>query len=173
MKNIKQKITMISACLLVTLVMAGESTNAPVFQLRLVVESRFEDASSGGSNEFALLQVDRRSGKTNAEVLLLEKTILLDHTGIERAEAATNRASGRPEISITFTEEGRKRFADVTRKNIGKRLAILIDGKVQSAPVIRSEIPGGKALITGSFTPEEASSLSRKIHEASASSSIK
>lgn len=168
MKNIKQKITLISACLLVTLAMAGESTNAPVFQLRLVAGSGLEDASSGGSNEFTLLQVDRRSGKTNAEVLLLEKTILLDHTGIENAEVATNR-----EISITFTEEGRKRFADVTRKNIGKRLAILIDGKVQSAPVIRSEIPGGKALITGSFTPEEASSLSRKINEASASSSIK
>ena len=52
------------------------------------------------------------------------------------------------------------------KENINKRLAIVLDGHLYSAPVIRSEISGGKAQITGSFTEEEANALAAKINDA-------
>ncbi len=64
-----------------------------------------------------------------------------------------------PVVGLTFNPEGTKAFAKVTAQNIGKRLAIILDGKVQSAPVIQSAIPDGQAVITGRFTPQEASDL--------------
>ena len=61
-----------------------------------------------------------------------------------------------PIISIQFNEEGTKLFAQITRENIGKRVAIYLDGSPISTPVVREEIPNGQAVISGSFTPTEA-----------------
>ncbi|HUA38485.1 MAG TPA: protein translocase subunit SecD [Candidatus Sulfopaludibacter sp.] len=66
---------------------------------------------------------------------------------------------GEPEIDFTLNENGAKKFADVTRNNIGRQLAIVLDGELQSAPVIQSAIETGNGQITGHFTPEEAQSL--------------
>ena len=65
----------------------------------------------------------------------------------------------RPEIGFRLDEEGTKAFADLTATHIGRRLAILIDGEVYSAPIIQSPIPGGTGVITGSFTEQEAFDL--------------
>jgi SecD/SecF fusion protein len=63
------------------------------------------------------------------------------------------------EVSLKFTPQGADIFRRVTRDNINNRLAIVLDGEVISAPVIQSEIPNGQAVITGSFTAEEARAL--------------
>ncbi|MDR2192021.1 MAG: protein translocase subunit SecD [Endomicrobium sp.] len=63
---------------------------------------------------------------------------------------------GQPVVSIEFNKEGGRAFADITERNRERNLAIVLDGIVQSAPVIRSRIPDGKAIIEGSFTPEDA-----------------
>jgi preprotein translocase subunit SecD len=65
-----------------------------------------------------------------------------------------------PSVSIEFNPEGTKRFADVTEANVNKQLAIVLDGVVQSAPVIRSAIPDGHAVIEGTFSAEDAKLLS-------------
>jgi preprotein translocase subunit SecD len=65
-----------------------------------------------------------------------------------------------PIVSIEFNPEGTKRFGDVTAANVGKSLAIVLDGIVQSAPVIRSAIPDGNAIIEGNFSSEDAKLLS-------------
>lgn len=67
---------------------------------------------------------------------------------------------GYPEVSIEFSPDGAKTFAQVTESNINRNLAIILDGVVQSAPTIRTRIPDGKAVIEGSFTTEEAKLLS-------------
>ncbi|MEK7767195.1 MAG: protein translocase subunit SecD, partial [bacterium] len=67
---------------------------------------------------------------------------------------------GRPYVSIDFNKEGGKMFSDLTERNVGKNLAIVLDGVVQSAPVIRTRIPDGHAIIEGSFTPDDAKNLS-------------
>ncbi|MDZ4164121.1 MAG: protein translocase subunit SecD, partial [Smithellaceae bacterium] len=62
-------------------------------------------------------------------------------------------------ISLKFNAQGAKDFERITGENIRKRLAIVLDGNVHSAPVIEDRIGGGRAVITGSFTDTEASDL--------------
>lgn len=66
---------------------------------------------------------------------------------------------GRPQISFSLNRSGQELFAEITKNNIGKQLAITLDGEVQSAPTIQSAIPGGQGQITGSYTLEEAKSF--------------
>jgi preprotein translocase subunit SecD len=66
---------------------------------------------------------------------------------------------GEPYVSVTFDSAGARIFGEVTEKNVGKSLAIVLDGNVHSAPVIRERIPSGQAQISGGFTFEEASDL--------------
>jgi SecD/SecF fusion protein len=68
-------------------------------------------------------------------------------------------AFNQPVVSITFTRDGARKFASVTADNVGKRLAIVLDGNIKSAPVIRERIPSGEGVIQGRFTPEEANDL--------------
>jgi len=66
---------------------------------------------------------------------------------------------GQPYVALDFTGEGAKEFADITGKHVGERLAIILDDVVKSAPVIKTRITGGKAVIEGNFTMEEANEL--------------
>lgn len=72
---------------------------------------------------------------------------------------------GEPQISLNFDEEGTKLFAELTKKNVGKPLAIFLDNQLKTAPVIQTEITNGEAVITGNFTVEEAKQLQRTINE--------
>ena len=111
---------------------------------------------------------DTESMTNNASggTLQVQKTPLLDHTAIRSVNITKNAASGAPEIDVEFSQEGKELFAAVTRENINKRLAIVLDGQVYSAPVIRSEISGGRAQITGHFTETEAKELAARINDA-------
>ena len=66
---------------------------------------------------------------------------------------------GAPGVSFTLTSRGGATFADITGANVGRRLAIVLDNRVQSAPNINERIPRGQGSITGSFTEEEAQNL--------------
>lgn len=66
---------------------------------------------------------------------------------------------GAPVVALEFNPEGAKQFAAVTEANVNRRMAIVLDGQVQSAPVIRTRIPDGHAIIEGNFTPEDAKLL--------------
>lgn len=73
--------------------------------------------------------------------------------------AALGRATspgGQPQIEVAFTKAGRAKFAAATEQLIGKQIAILIDGRLVSAPFVRERIAGGRAVITGAFSREEA-----------------
>ena len=87
----------------------------------------------------------------------LEKTGL-DGRALLKAEVSADQF-GSPQIAFELNSEGAKKFAELTRNNIGKKLAITLDGEVQTAPTINSEIPGGKGVISGSYTQDEAKKL--------------
>lgn len=125
------------------------------FELRLV-----DDHPSAGSKPMTVVRRPESDG--TPEVLHVQDTVLLDQTALRSATLETD-SLGRPQIAVAMTEEGQKRFADVTRESIGKRLAIVIDGQLYSAPIIRMEIPGGKATISGSFSEQEAMELVERI----------
>lgn len=67
---------------------------------------------------------------------------------------------GKPQIAFELNASGAQKFAEVTRENIGRQLAIVLDGEVQTSPKINSEIPGGKGVITGNYTTDEAKKMS-------------
>ncbi len=69
-----------------------------------------------------------------------------------------------PVVELNFTPEGTIRLAQLTASNVGRCLAMLVDGKLVSAPLIKAEIPGGRALIMGKFTLEEATQIAEKIN---------
>jgi protein-export membrane protein SecD len=70
-----------------------------------------------------------------------------------------------PEVSLKFDDEGTKLFAEVTKKNIGKRVAIYLDGEIITAPTVQSEILNGEAVVTGNYTIEEAKDLVKRLNE--------
>src|SRR3989338_2570720 len=64
-----------------------------------------------------------------------------------------------PRVSLQFDDTGTKLFAKITKENIGKMVAIYLDGSPVSTPVVNEEIPNGQAVISGNFTPQEAKTL--------------
>lgn len=83
---------------------------------------------------------------------------------LAHATVEFNPNTNAPLVGLEFTSEGASLFAKITRDNIGKPLAVILDGNVLSSPVIQSEITGGKAQITGNFAPEEAKALVRNLN---------
>lgn len=83
---------------------------------------------------------------------------------LKRSQVSFNQNSLSPSISIEFNDEGAKLFAEITKANVGKRVAILLDGQVISAPVVQEEIRDGQAEISGQFTVEEAKTLVRDLN---------
>ncbi len=95
-------------------------------------------------------------GKENRDYLC-EKVLL---TGESLVDAHVEPDSlGRPQIAFALNAEGGKQFGIITGDNLHRQLAIVLDNKVYSAPEIQSRIPGGRGVITGSFTDEEAADL--------------
>ncbi|OGC80930.1 protein-export membrane protein SecD [Candidatus Adlerbacteria bacterium RIFCSPLOWO2_01_FULL_51_16] len=86
---------------------------------------------------------------------------------LSRAALEFNSAVGalqEPTVRVDFNAEGAKLFSDITSKNIGRELAIFLDGNLVSAPVIRDAITNGTAIISGNFTPETARELVRNLN---------
>lgn len=83
---------------------------------------------------------------------------------LKRSQVSFNQNSLSPSISIEFNDEGAKLFAEITKANINRPVAILLDGQIISAPNVREEIRDGKAEISGQFTVEEAKSLVRDLN---------
>lgn len=78
---------------------------------------------------------------------------------LDRASLVFDQTTNRPKVELIFNDEGGKLFAQITKENIGKQVAIFLDGAPISVPVVNEEITGGKAVISGSFTIDEARTL--------------
>jgi len=124
------------------------------------VEENFGDAIEDGSAEVKVKGLDGR-----------EPYIETGLTGryLKNAELVFGQGNGtglsnEPIVSITFNEEGAELFEKITRDNVGTQLAIFLDGTVMSSPRINEAIGGGKAVISGNFTPEEARELVRNLN---------
>lgn len=89
---------------------------------------------------------------------------LFSSAQLQFTQAGTGQISGEPIVAISWNDEGGELFSKITRENKGEILAIFLDGKVISSPVIRDEIRDGKAIISGGFTADEARSLVRDLN---------
>ncbi|ORJ61515.1 protein translocase subunit SecD [Geothermobacter hydrogeniphilus] len=104
-------------------------------------------------------QVNKRTGAvTELPIVVKSKTIMTGDL-LSNAQVRIDSRFNEPYVAIDFNAVGAKRFDQVTAANVGKRMAIVLDDTVYSAPVIRERISGGSAQISGSFTSQEATDL--------------
>lgn len=83
---------------------------------------------------------------------------------LKKSEVQFDQYSGFPHVALIFNDEGDKLFEEITDKNVGKRIAIFLDGMIISAPVVQQKISGGTAIITGNFTIPEARELVERLN---------
>jgi preprotein translocase subunit SecD len=127
-------------------------------------EHNVEDALRGNVPAGSILMKGAReggektSGRRDTMYLLKEKTLLTGQS-LENAQVKISDRFGEPYVAIKFNPQGAKDFDRITGENVNRRLAIILDGAVYSAPVIKERISGGDAQITGSFTMEDAKDL--------------
>jgi len=109
-----------------------------------------------------LLYQVRTDPETNREVrtpYLVRKSALLTGAYLTDARVQIDSQYNEPYVSIKFDRKGGQIFEQITAENVNKRLAIVLDDRVYSAPVIQERISGGEARVTGNFTMEEATDL--------------
>ncbi len=109
------------------------------------------------SPDYEFLDYIRPDSNRTAK-LLVKKEPELTGSGIEDAQVRFD-SMGFANVSLRFNSQGSTKFAEVTEKNVGKNLAIVLDGKVKSAPTIQEPILSGEAQITGNFSTAEAQDL--------------
>ena len=102
---------------------------------------------------------DPHTNRTIKKPYLVQKNTLLTGSYLTDARVEIDSQYNEPYVSIQFDKKGGRIFSQITEQNVKKRLAIVLDGKVYSAPVIQEKISGGAARITGSFTLEQARDL--------------
>ena len=103
-----------------------------------------------------ILPEDVKENRPASNFLIYKKAVL---TGEFLTDAQVSFAENNPVVSFSFDNIGAKKFAEITKKNTGKMLAIVLDGKVISAPLINEPIVGGSGIIKGNFTAKTANDL--------------
>ena len=131
------------------------------FRLVSEDEEKLKEALAGTIPPgYEVMYMERqREGHMDRIPLLVKKVAELTGASLKDARPTFDSQYNTPTVTFELDKTGAKIFADVTKNNIDRPLAIVLDGVVVSAPKIQSEIPDGSGVITGSFTPEEARDL--------------
>ncbi|HUL36257.1 MAG TPA: protein translocase subunit SecD, partial [Thermodesulfobacteriota bacterium] len=126
-------------------------------------EGNIEEALKGNipPGDIILYQrsVDEKTGAVRKIPFLLKEKTMMTGEFIKDARVALDSQFHEPYVAMEFTDIGAKLFEQITAANVKKRLAIILDNNVYSAPVIQERIAGGRAQITGRFDTKEASDL--------------
>ncbi|MEJ2314335.1 MAG: protein translocase subunit SecD [Nitrospirota bacterium] len=124
------------------------------------VREQFADRVPEGDELMFEVNRDTATGEIISKTpLLVKKKVELTGDLLSEANVAIDQRFNEPYVSLRFNPAGANRFEEVTAANVQKRMAIILDGTVYSAPVIREKIAGGNAQISGRFTLEEARDL--------------
>lgn len=153
-------------CLALLLVALSASNLSPSFaadagQARFELRSVVEAGTAGAE----ILPIVRTAadGRSVTNELAVAKRVLLSNRHFASVQVVHDPLANRPEIRIRLTPEGAQLFAAVTREHVRRQIAIVIDGKIVSAPIVNEPITGGSLTISGSFTEKEAQELARKL----------
>jgi preprotein translocase subunit SecD len=117
------------------------------------------DSPPAGTVVLPGLDTDATTGATRRISYLVESKVELSGDAVEDARVQLFDQLEGPFVELTLGSDAARRFDQLTAANVGRQLAIVLDGRVYSAPVIRERIPGGVASITGNFTTKEARDL--------------
>jgi preprotein translocase subunit SecD len=137
-------------------VLTAQDAQPGSFEIRQVVDEK----DSAGAETLPFAHV-RQGGESSLRVT---KEAVLDGADVARAVAQKDPITGDYGVLVTLTEKGKERFATVTERSVGKRLAVIVDGKIVTAPVVRTKIPGGSLVVSGNLTAKEAGELAEKLN---------
>ncbi|RKY43234.1 MAG: protein translocase subunit SecDF [Candidatus Makaraimicrobium thalassicum] len=107
---------------------------------------------------YELKYMERKEGKKEP-FLIRTEAVLIGDMLVNATTEFSQQGFGQPYVSLELNDKGADIFADLTGKNIGSRLAVVLDGQIYTAPVIRERIPSGRAQITGNFSVQEAKDI--------------
>jgi SecD/SecF fusion protein len=124
-------------------------------KLNRVLQSRLPE----GTTLYFERETDRLTNQEIVTPILLNNQVLMTGEMVKDAQVRIGGTFNEPYVSLDMTSRGGKVFGQITENNVGKRMAIVLDDTVRSAPVIRERILGGSAQITGNFSHEEAADL--------------
>jgi len=123
------------------------------------VERALRDGPSEGTELLYQRRIDKETRRESRVPFLVQTKALLSGADLSTARVSIDQTTSEPYVSVELNPAGARAFAALTEANVGRRLAIILDGNVHSAPVIRERIPSGQAQITGGFTSEDATDL--------------
>jgi preprotein translocase subunit SecD len=127
---------------------------------RTSVEDALQGRLPDTSEVVSQRRVDKESKTERKVPFVVQKRTLLTGAELNRAEVqADPNSPGNWQVAIEFNAVGTRIFGELTEQNVGKHLAIILDGNLYSAPRINERIPGGRAVVTGQFTVNEARDL--------------
>ena len=129
--------------------------------IQLIVETPFLEFKEETDGTRDILDAQSRGERLSEEPFLATG---LNGRHLERAQLVFDPQTNIPQVSLQLTGEGAELFSEITRRNIGKLVAIYLDGMPISIPVVQTEIPDGSAVISGKFTPQEAKLLVTRLN---------
>ncbi len=137
---------------------------------RLIVElPQVTDASEAAKLIGTTAQLDFRLINLEATRSATRSADLFIPTGVtgkdlKRSQVDFDRNTGKPQVALEFSDEGTKKFADITKNNVGKQLAIFLDDQLLINPEIKEPILNGRSVINGEFTPDFAKTLAIQLN---------
>lgn len=128
--------------------------------INLIGETPFLEFKEEKPDARAIIEAQQKGERLNEDPF---QPTGLNGRHLKRAQVVFDPQTYQPQVSLELNEEGTKLFAEITRRNFGKFVAIYLDGSIISAPVVQAEITDGKAVITGS-NPQEAKLLATRLN---------
>lgn len=129
--------------------------------IKLIGETPFLEFKEEGPDTQAIIEAQQKGQRLDEDPFV---TTGLNGKHLKRAEVNFDPQTYRPQVLLQLTDEGAKLFAGITKRNIGKVIAIYLDGYPISTPVVQTEITDGTAVISGNFTAQEAKLLATRMN---------
>ena len=129
--------------------------------INLIGETPFLEFKEQKTDAEAIIQAQQQGQRLDEEPF---QPTGLNGRHLERAQVVFDQQTYQPQVSLVLNDEGTKLFAEITKRNLGKVVAIYLDGSIISAPVVQAEITDGNAVITGTSNPQEAKLLATRLN---------
>jgi len=129
--------------------------------IQLIGETPFLEFKETKADTQAIVDAQQNGQRLTEDPL---RSTGLNGRHLKRATVIFDQQTYQPQVSLELNDEGAKLFAEVTKNNLGKIVAIFLDGEAISAPIVQSEIKDGNAVISGKFTPIEAKLLATRLN---------
>lgn len=128
---------------------------------------KLEEKGDGDNKEIKVQHIlfAKQTAEAYQDYWIYKETNLTGKNLKDTAVVFTDQGISEPQVQLKFDDEGAKLFAEITKRNMGKKVAIYLDKEIISAPVVQAEITTGEAVITGNFTTDEAKELKRRLNE--------